>query len=143
MSKDKGRQVHAPITTERIFAAMREACANEIERISEETYAVVLCEHKEAADWLRNSELLMAGEMALTAPAKMTKIVWNGCDNYVEADQATQRGYDFDGEKLYHGAHEFVALYATEINSADLPKGENGKPDFNGVLSSESGKFYK
>lgn len=36
-------------------------CANEIERKSGETYAVVLCEHKEAADWLRsNAELTRA-----------------------------------------------------------------------------------
>lgn len=34
----------------------REACANEIERISGETYAVVLREHKEAADWLRSNK---------------------------------------------------------------------------------------
>ena len=29
----------------------------------------------------------------------MTKIVWNGCDNYVEAAQAEQRGYDFGRRK--------------------------------------------
>lgn len=53
---------HNPITTERIFTAMREAmakqrilCAADIERLSGETYAVVLCEHKEAADWLRSN----------------------------------------------------------------------------------------
>ena len=54
---------HNPITTERIFAAMRaamakqrSACANEIERVSGETYAVVLREHKEAAAWLRSND---------------------------------------------------------------------------------------
>lgn len=73
----------------------------------------------------------------------MTKIVWNGCDNYVEADQAAQRGYEFDGEKLYHGTQEFTAFEATEINPADLPKDEDDEPDFNGVFGSESGKFYK
>lgn len=35
--------------------ATREACANEIERISVEKYAVVLREHKEAADWMRSN----------------------------------------------------------------------------------------
>lgn len=56
---------HNPITTERIFSAMRAAmakqrmaCADEIERLSGETYAVVLCEHKEAADWLRSNASL-------------------------------------------------------------------------------------
>ena len=54
---------HNPITTERIFTAMRAAmakarlmCADEIERMSGETYAVLLCEHKEAADWLRSND---------------------------------------------------------------------------------------
>lgn len=73
----------------------------------------------------------------------MTKIVWNGCDNYVEVSEAEQRGYDFDGEKLYHGSHEFSAFDATEINPEELPKDEDGEPDFNGVFGSESGKFYK
>ena len=73
----------------------------------------------------------------------MAKIVWNGRDGYVEAEQATQRGYDFDGEKLYHVAQEFTAFEATEINPADLPKDEDGEPDLNGVFGSESGKFYK
>lgn len=72
----------------------------------------------------------------------MTKIVWNGCDNYVEADQAEQRGYDFDGEKLYHGAQEFMAFDATEIDPKDLPNDEDGEPGFNGVFGSERGKFY-
>lgn len=73
----------------------------------------------------------------------MTKIVWNGCDNYVEADQATQLGYEFDGEKLCHGAQEFTAFEVTEIDPEDLPKDEDGEPDFNIVFGSESGKFYK
>lgn len=36
-----------------IAAREREECADEIERISKETYSVVLSEHKEAADWIR------------------------------------------------------------------------------------------
>ena len=48
-----------------------------------------------------------------------------------------------DGEKLYHGAQEFTAFEATEIDPANLPKDEDGEPDFNGVFGSESGKFYK
>lgn len=31
----------------------REECANEIERKSKEIYSVLLCEHEEAANWLR------------------------------------------------------------------------------------------
>ena len=73
----------------------------------------------------------------------MTKIVWNGCDAYVEADDAERRGYNFDGEKLYKGAEEFDAFEATEIDPNSLPKDEDGGVDFNGVIGSESGKFYK
>lgn len=73
----------------------------------------------------------------------MTKIVWNGCDEYVEADEAVQRGYDFDGEKLYNGSQKFTAFEAEAIDPANLPNGEDGEPDFNGVFGSESGKFYK
>lgn len=50
----------------------------------------------------------------------MTKIVWNGCDNYVEADQAAQRGYNFNGKTLFHGSQEFTAFDAIEIDPADL-----------------------
>ena len=73
----------------------------------------------------------------------MTKIVWNGCDNYVEADQAKRLGYNFDGEKLFHGAKEFMAFEAVEIFLESLPKDDDGEPDLNGVFGSESGNFYK
>lgn len=75
--------------------------------------------------------------------SKTTKIVWNGCDNYVEADQAVQRGHDFDGNKLFHGSQEFTAFDAVEIDPATLPKDDDAEPDVDGVLGSESGKFYR
>jgi hypothetical protein len=74
---------------------------------------------------------------------KTTMIVWNGCDNYVEANEAAQRGHNFDGEKLYHGSQEFSAFAAIEIDPESLPKDEDGDADFNGIFGSESGKFYK
>jgi hypothetical protein len=73
----------------------------------------------------------------------MTKIIWNGCDSYVEADQAAARGHDFDGELLYTQSEVFTAFEATEINPEDLPKDEDGDPDFDGVLGTETGKFYR
>ncbi len=72
-----------------------------------------------------------------------TKIVWNGCDAYVEADEAVRRGYDFDGEKLYKGSVWYAAFEATEIDTASLPRDEDGGFVVDGVLGSESGKFYK
>jgi hypothetical protein len=73
----------------------------------------------------------------------MTKIVWNGCDSYVEIDQAVARGYDCDGEVLYTPREAFTAFEAIEINPADLPVDEDGEPDFNGVIGTETGRFYR
>ena len=72
-----------------------------------------------------------------------TKIVWNGCDSYVEADEAASRGHDFDGTTLYHGAHSFTAIDAIQINPDDLPKDEGGEPIMDGVLGTETGRFYR
>jgi hypothetical protein len=72
----------------------------------------------------------------------MTKIVWNGCDNYVEADQAAQRGYDFDGENLFHGPHQFSVFEASEIKPEDIPKNDDGELNWSGIFGTETGKFY-
>lgn len=71
----------------------------------------------------------------------MTKIVWNGCDGYVEADEAARRGHNFDGVKLYHGAQEFTAFEAVEITPDDLPT--DGEPIVDGVMGTETGRFYR
>lgn len=73
----------------------------------------------------------------------MTQIVWNGCDGYVEADEALRRGHDFDGYNLYHGGQKFTPFEAVEINPADLPKDEDGEPIVDGVFGTETGRFYK
>ncbi len=73
----------------------------------------------------------------------MTKIVWNGCDNYVEAEEASRLGHNFDGETLFHGSQSFKAFEANEINLNELPLDEDGEPISDGVLGSESGKFYR
>lgn len=72
-----------------------------------------------------------------------TKIMWNGCDSYIEADKAEARGYDFDGEKLYKGSQEFSAFEVEEIDPETLPKGKDGDTDFDGIFGTETGKFYK
>ena len=73
----------------------------------------------------------------------MTKIVWNGCDGYVEADEAVGRGYDFDGATLFHGGQAFKAFEATEIKPEDLPVDDDGEVDVNGVFGTETGRYYK
>lgn len=72
-----------------------------------------------------------------------TKIVWNGSDNYVEADEAKSRGHDFDGGKLYTQRQAFAVFDAVEINPAELPCDEDGEPDMNGVLGTETGRYYR
>lgn len=72
-----------------------------------------------------------------------TKIVWNGCDSYVELDQASFRGHNVVGEKLFHGAHEFTAFEAEEIDPETLPKDADGDANFDGIFGTETGKFYK
>lgn len=72
----------------------------------------------------------------------MTMIVWNGCDEYVEADEAVARGHDFDGETLFHGAHQFEAFDAVEIAPADMPT-EDDAVGWDGILGTETGKFYR
>lgn len=72
----------------------------------------------------------------------MTKIIWNGCDSYVEADEARRRGYDCDGDTLYHGAKAFEAFEAREVNLDDLPKDDDGEPSTDGVYGTETGRYY-
>jgi len=72
-----------------------------------------------------------------------TKIVWNGCDNYIEVGEVEARGYEFNGEKLYHGSQEFTAFDVEEIDPETLPKDEDGNADLDGIFGTESGKFYK
>lgn len=72
-----------------------------------------------------------------------TMIVWNGCDSYVEADEAVRRGHDFDGQTLYTQRESFDAFEVTEIYMGSLPKDEDGETDFDGVFATETGRFYK
>ena len=72
----------------------------------------------------------------------MTKIVWNGVDSYIEASEATRYGHNFDGSTLYHGAHSFEAFEAREVSLESLPKDDDGEPDTDGVLGTETGRYY-
>jgi hypothetical protein len=61
---------------------------------------------------------------------KTTKIVWNGCDSYIESDKSvfTQR-------------EEFKPFEAVEIDINTFPVDEYGEID--GVLGCENGKYYR
>jgi hypothetical protein len=72
-----------------------------------------------------------------------TKIVWNGCDSYVECDAAVSRCVNFDGEFTHTTREKFAAFDAVKINPDTLPKDENGETDFDGIFGTETGNFYK
>ncbi len=71
------------------------------------------------------------------------KIVWNGSDTYVLADEAVERGCDFDGEFLYAQVHKFQAFEVEEVDVSTLPLDDEGNPDFNGILGCMDGQFYR
>ena len=68
-------------------------------------------------------------------------IVWNGCDSYIELDRAESRGYNIDGNTLYTCEESFEAFPAVEVDVESLPV-IDGEPDLDGVLGTESGKYY-
>lgn len=69
-------------------------------------------------------------------------IVWNGCDSYVETDNAESRGHDFDGEYLYHGANKFHPFHVIEIDITILPADSDGDIDLSGIYATETGHYY-
>ena len=71
------------------------------------------------------------------------KLVWNGCDAFIESRLAQRYGHDFEAGQLFSGAHAYSEFDAVEIDVSLLPLDDDGEPDMNGVLASESGKLYR
>lgn len=74
----------------------------------------------------------------------MTKIVWNGCDGYMSADDALRHGYKFDGDKLYTARGEFSSFDAELLT----PEEENRLMNSGDLLPrdiflTETGRFYR
>ncbi len=59
----------------------------------------------------------------------MTKIVWNGCDSYIETEE----------DRLYHCAHEYEAFEVVVVPAPQYL----GDEDLSGYFVTESGHFYK
>lgn len=76
----------------------------------------------------------------------MTKLIWNGCDGYVELDLA-KRDPDYrgkiKGETLYTQTEEHSAFPVIEIDEASVPIDDDGEMICDGIFISVSGKFYK
>jgi len=73
----------------------------------------------------------------------VAKIVWNGCNGFIEAEEARNRGYIFDGQKLNRGGKEYEAFEAKEINPKELPVDRGGNLVLFGVLLTETGRYYR
>ena len=43
-----------------------------------------------------------------------TRIVWNGCDSYIE-ESALNLDYQFDNQYLYHGVHRYEFIEVIPI----------------------------
>ena len=75
------------------------------------------------------------------------ELVWNGCDGYVEVDEAVRRGYDIvrrpDGTAaLYTQREGFASFGAVEISAKDVPI-VDGELDYDGIFMTESGRVYR
>ena len=74
----------------------------------------------------------------------MIKIVWNGRDGYVETDSAEERGYDFDGEKLYTQRESFAPFDVEKFDISNLPEDEDGELILpKDVFITETGNSYR
>lgn len=75
-----------------------------------------------------------------------TKIIWNGCDGYIEFDDA-KRDPDYrdkiKGNALYTQSEEYEAFSVVEIDESTIPVDEDGELICDGIFVTAAGKFYK
>ncbi len=62
----------------------------------------------------------------------MTKLVWNGCDGYIESEKS-----------VFTTREEFKPFEVIEINKESIPVDDDGEMILDGIFLSESGRFYK
>ena len=74
------------------------------------------------------------------------KIVWNGCDAYIEFDDA-KRDPDYrdkiKGESLFTQTEEHHAFEVVEIDSSTVPVDGDGEMICDGIFLTAAGKFYR
>ena len=63
---------------------------------------------------------------------KSTKIVWNGCDEYMISD-----------ESVFTSNEEFKPFSVTECVLSEVPLDEEGDYDFAGFFVTDSGRVFK
>ena len=63
---------------------------------------------------------------------RSTKIVWNGCDAYIESS-----------ESVFTPREEFKPFAVTEVSEEDVPVDGDGEFDFNGIFVTENGDTWK
>lgn len=73
-----------------------------------------------------------------------TLIVWNGCDSYIEWDDALRSAdYEIRDGKLITRRESFTPIEVERIDFKDLPVYEDGEKNFEGLYLTENGKIYK
>lgn len=70
------------------------------------------------------------------------KLVWNGCDEYIELSKAEDYGYKIQGE-LIGKTEVHKAFDAVPCTLADIPLDEDGERDFDGFTMTETGNYYR
>ena len=63
---------------------------------------------------------------------KTTKIVWNGCDSYMEGE-----------ESVFTVREEFTPFEVIEVPLSEIKVDEDGDYELDGVFATEAGKFYR
>jgi len=74
---------------------------------------------------------------------RTVKIVFNGCDGYVELDSAAARGYEVLEGKLIATTGSFTPFSVTPSSLNEIPVDEEGEKVFEGFILTESGKVYR
>lgn len=78
-----------------------------------------------------------------------TKIIWNGCDGYIELEVLKQDlDAKFDGDTLICRTETFTAFEVEQIQESEVPRDEDGElflEECRGIMyyATETGNFYQ
>lgn len=74
----------------------------------------------------------------------MKKIVWNGCDGYIETEHLVIGRDGWDGKEMITLNEAFKAFPVDDFDGNTLPKDADGDPIIpEGIFYTETGHWYK
>jgi hypothetical protein len=75
----------------------------------------------------------------------MAKLVWNGCDNYIEVENLRIGQDGWNGKTMNTPRESFTPFEAVEVSIETVPllDIETGERDFDGFFLTESGRVYR